>query len=207
MANRAYFYRSAGERVRAAQLAREAIKAFAGSDFPLIISGLIAIYDGDLPKAAAFLASAPGRLGVLRAKLEFHTRAGELAGGARTAWVRQQLMASHPVSYLVTLGLAAHVGEVDAAIDHLCTAIIERRPIAYDSADEGRGVARANIAAALFGVPIEALRRHPRFAEVCVRLGLYQFWQAHAIWPDCADDPELGYDFRAECAQVAARIA
>jgi TolB-like protein/DNA-binding winged helix-turn-helix (wHTH) protein len=206
-ATRAYFYRSAGDRAAAAQMARETEAAFAGSDYTLLIAGMIAIYDGNLERAAALAASAPGRLGALRNTLDFHLRAAELHGGARTAWVREQLMASYPVSYLVTLGLAAHVGEADAAIDHLCTAIIEDRPIAYDCNDEGRGVARANIAAALFGVPAEALRRHPRFAEVCVRLGLYAYWLAHDNWPDCADDLAPWYDFRAECARVAATLA
>ena len=205
-ATRAYFYRSAGERVIAAQMARETEAAFAESDHAMVIVGLIAIYDGDPGHAAALVASAPGRLGALRATLDFHTRALDLPGDRRTAWIRQQLMASHPVSYLVTLGLAAHAGEADAAIDHLCTAIVENRPIAYDSNDEGRGVARANIAAALFGVPAEALRRHPRFAEACVRLGLHEYWQAHDIWPDCADDLTPWYDFRVECARVAATI-
>ena len=203
-ATRAYFYRSAGDRAAAAQMVRDMETAFAESDYAMVIAGLIAIYDGDLAHAAALVAAAPGRLGALRATLDFHTRALELIGPDRTAWVRRQLQASHPVSYLVSLGLAAHVGEADAAIDHLCAAIIDNRPIAYDSNDEGRGVARANIAAALFGVPTEALRRHPRFAEACVRLGLHAYWQAQDIWPDCADDLAPWYDFRAECARVAA---
>lgn len=205
-ATRAYFHRSAGDRVAAAQMARETEEAFSGSDYTLLIAGMIAIYDGNLERAASLVAAAPGRLGALRATLDFHTCASEFHDGARTTWVREQLIASHPVSYLVTLGLAAHVGEADTAIAHLCTAIAENRPIAYDRNDEGRGVARANIAAALFGVPAEALRRHPRFAEVCVRLGLYAYWQAHDTWPDCADDLAPWYDFRAECARVAATL-
>lgn len=44
-----------------------------------------------------------------------------------------------------------------------------------------------------------------RFVRLCARRGLAQYWVASDRWPDCADDPALGYDFRAECRAAAAR--
>ncbi len=206
-ATRAHFYRSAGRRDAADRFAIELEAAFPQSDYAMVIAGMIAIYRGDYAHAEAIVArAAPGQCAILRSTLAFHQASRAHDGAARTAWLRGLLAASHPVSYIVQLGNAAHVGEADLAIDHLLQAVIEHRPIAYDADDEGRGVARANIPAALFGVPTEALRRHPRFAEACVRLGLYAYWQAHERWPDCVDDVAEFYDFKAECARVAAAL-
>lgn len=206
-ATRAHFYRSAGRRDAADRFAIELEAAFPQSDYAMVIAGMIAIYRGDYAHAEAMLTRfAPGQCAILRSTLAFHRASREHDGAARTAWLRGLLAASHPVSYIVQLGNAAHVGEADLAIDHLVQAIIEHRPIAYDANDEGRGVARANISAALFGVPTEALRRHPRFAEACVRLGLYAYWQSHDRWPDCVDDVAEFYDFKTECARVAAAL-
>jgi hypothetical protein len=44
------------------------------------------------------------------------------------------------------------------------------------------------------------LRKDPRFARLCARLGLVEFWMTTNKWPDCAD--EVPYDFRAECAEA-----
>jgi TolB-like protein/Flp pilus assembly protein TadD len=207
-ATRAHFYRSAGRRDDADRLAIELETAFPQSEYAMVIAGMIAIYAGDYARAQAIVARAPpGQCAILRSTLAFHQASGKHHGAARTAWLRDLLAASYPVSFIVQLGNAAHVGEADLAIDHLLQAIIENRPIAYDANDEGRGVARANIPAALFGVPTEALRRHPRFAEACVRLGLYAYWHAHDRWPDCADDVADFYDFKAECARVAAAMS
>lgn len=204
---RAWFYRSAASGPVAAQMAADALAAFPDSEYAQVITGLIGLYDNDLALANQILDAAPGRLGALRAARDFCTAAAALSGNARTAFVRQSLLETQPVTYIVSLGLAAHVGETSLAIDHLCSAIIAGHPIAYDRHDEGRGVARANIAAALFGLPTEALRRHPRFAEVCVRLGLHDYWRSQASWPDCADDVAPWYDFRAECERMASAIA
>ncbi len=44
------------------------------------------------------------------------------------------------------------------------------------------------------------LRNDPRFARLCARLGLVEFWMTTDQWPDCADD--VPYDFKRECASV-----
>lgn len=205
-ATRAYFYRSAGRNLAATRLAAEITAEFPGSDYALAVAGLVAVYNGDLANAHAIVdAAPPGHVGVLRMTLDFHETGKRLSGAERTAWIAD-LLAAHPVSYLVTLGLAAHVGESALALDHLLAAIRDGHPIAYNPDDEGRGVARANLPAALFGVPTEALRRDVRFAEVCVRLGLYRYWQDSGEWPDCAEDVAPWYDFRAECEKAAAAL-
>ena len=44
------------------------------------------------------------------------------------------------------------------------------------------------------------LRNDPRFAGLCARLGLVEFWLTTDKWPDCAS--EVPYDFKRACAAV-----
>jgi tetratricopeptide (TPR) repeat protein len=57
--------------------------------------------------------------------------------------------------------------------------------------------------AAIFVAANRALRQDPRFVRLCSRLGLVDYWVRTGRWPDCADDPSLPYDFRAECRAMA----
>lgn len=57
--------------------------------------------------------------------------------------------------------------------------------------------------AIIFVAANRAMIADPRFVRLCGRLGLAQYWTATGRWPDCADDPALGYDFRSECRTVA----
>jgi tetratricopeptide (TPR) repeat protein len=43
----------------------------------------------------------------------------------------------------------------------------------------------------------------PRFARLCAKLGLVDYWVATGRWPDCADRGVLAYDFKVECRQLA----
>ncbi|MGE0822730.1 MAG: hypothetical protein AB7G75_10415 [Candidatus Binatia bacterium] len=52
----------------------------------------------------------------------------------------------------------------------------------------------------LFQDGMPELRNDPRFARLCARLGLVEFWMATDKWPDCVD--EVSYDFKAEGAKV-----
>jgi TolB-like protein/class 3 adenylate cyclase/tetratricopeptide (TPR) repeat protein len=52
----------------------------------------------------------------------------------------------------------------------------------------------------LFQAGMPELRNDPRFARLCARLGLVEFWMATDKWPDCVD--EVPYDFRGECEKV-----
>ena len=55
--------------------------------------------------------------------------------------------------------------------------------------------------ALMFQADMPELRDDPRFAGLCARLGLVDFWIASGKWPDCASD--VPYDFQAAC--LAAR--
>jgi hypothetical protein len=52
----------------------------------------------------------------------------------------------------------------------------------------------------LFQAGMPELRNDPRFARLCAKLGLVEFWTTTDKWPDCAD--EVPYDFRAECRKA-----
>ena len=52
----------------------------------------------------------------------------------------------------------------------------------------------------LFQAGMPELRNDPRFARLCARLGLVEFWMTTGKWPDCAD--EVPYDFKVECAKA-----
>ena len=52
----------------------------------------------------------------------------------------------------------------------------------------------------LFHAGMPELRKDPRFARLCARLGLVELWTTTGKWPDCAD--EVPYDFVAECEKV-----
>ena len=54
--------------------------------------------------------------------------------------------------------------------------------------------------ALLFQAGMPEMRNDARFARLCARLGLVEFWMATDQWPDCAD--EVPYDFKAECAKA-----
>jgi adenylate cyclase len=52
----------------------------------------------------------------------------------------------------------------------------------------------------LFQAGMPELRNDPRFARLCARLGLVEFWIKTGKWPDCTN--EVPYDFKDECAKV-----
>lgn len=49
------------------------------------------------------------------------------------------------------------------------------------------------------------VREDPRFPGLCAELGLAQYWAATQRWPDCADELDAAYDFRARCTELAAQ--
>jgi len=52
----------------------------------------------------------------------------------------------------------------------------------------------------LFQAGMPELRNDPRFARLCARLGLVEFWITTGKWPDCAD--EVPYHFKLECTKA-----
>jgi adenylate cyclase len=55
--------------------------------------------------------------------------------------------------------------------------------------------------ALLFQASMPELRNDRRFAPLCARLGLVEFWLASGKWPDCAS--EVPYDFKAACEHAS----
>jgi TolB-like protein len=54
--------------------------------------------------------------------------------------------------------------------------------------------------ALLFWAVLPELRNDRRFARLCAKLGLVEFWIVTGKWPDCAN--EVPYDFKAECEKA-----
>jgi adenylate cyclase len=98
---------------------------------------------------------------------------------------------------------AAEADCADLAYDAIFKALDTGRPFA-GQAFGGRGMSRAFRLSALFSFASEALRRDGRFAELCARVGLADYWCASQNWPDCADNVAPFYDFRAACEKAQA---
>jgi hypothetical protein len=80
----------------------------------------------------------------------------------------------------------------------------------FDALDAGRGMfaaggARWFTSAVLFRTQNKTLRDDARFATLCARLGLVDYWRESGNWPDCAN--EVPYDFKAECENAAREVA
>lgn len=56
----------------------------------------------------------------------------------------------------------------------------------------------------MFFLPFFArLREDERFAALCAELGLAHYWSATQRWPDCAEDLDALYGFKARCTELA----
>jgi TolB-like protein/class 3 adenylate cyclase len=133
-------------------------------------------FETGLPFIQAKRDPTPQRIGAWRRELEAHV--------ARTGGV--------DVSRLV---YAAHLGLVDDAYRVAENARLG--PAGNGDDIMGPDGYRTHL---LFQAGMPELRNDPRFARLCARLGLVEFWLATNKWPDCAD--EVPYDFRSACAQV-----
>ena len=98
---------------------------------------------------------------------------------------------------------AAEADCADLAYDAMFKALDIGRPLA-GQAYGGRGMSRAFRLSTLFSFVGAALRRDQRFAILCARLGLADYWCQSQNWPDCVDDVKGLYDFRAACENAAA---
>ncbi len=115
------------------------------------------------------------------------------------AHAEARIAKAFPVLYLVHVGRLARLGARDRAFELLFGAIAEGRPLAFDPAPDGRGFSRSLASVGLFSPVCLHLRQDERFAELCVRLGLYRYWTESGVWPDCATEVTEIYDFRAAC--------
>ena len=106
--------------------------------------------------------------------------------------------------YLTDCLIASDCGQVDLAFEQLFSALDAKRPIGNRGVGSW-GQRRAMTSAVLFGFQGRALRSDARFAILCARLGLVDYWRESGHWPDCAS--AVPYDFRAECEKAAAELA
>lgn len=201
-------YRTNGMGAEALAQAERAIAQFPDAPYCRFIRGVIAVYDNDMETLAG-MAALPTADGSPNPLLPLQMLMGAVAsmeGPMRTMAVGQFLQRGAPASYLVDIGLAGAMGEVDVAIEHLLAALAEGRPIGFALENEGRSVIAAATCSALFMPNFEELRRDPRFAEICVRLGLHESWQETGQWPDCVAEVAPYYDFKAECERIAGTV-
>jgi TolB-like protein len=90
---------------------------------------------------------------------------------------------------------AAHLGLVDDA--YRATEVVRLGPTGSIEDIMGPDGYRTAI---LFQNDMPELRNDRRFARLCARLGLVEFWLATGRWPDCA--AETPYDFKLECEKA-----
>lgn len=133
-------------------------------------------FQDGLPFIRAKRDPSPEHLGAWRTELEAHVRK---TGGVDAS----------------RLVYAAHLGLVDEAMQR-------RMPHALGPAGNADDIMGPDgyRTALLFQAGMPELRNDPRFARLCARLGMVEFWLASGKWPDCAD--EVPYDFRRACEQV-----
>jgi len=101
---------------------------------------------------------------------------------------------------------AAEADCADLAFEMIFKALDTGRPLA-GQAYGGRGIGRAFRLSTLFSFVGAALRKDARFADLCARLGLADYWCTSQNWPDCVDEVKGLYDFRAACEKAAAHTS
>ncbi len=204
-ASLAIVYRSAGRNTEAITVAERALVAFPKNKFIKFIRGIIGIFDGDLDRAADMAATSlnNGNISQLQVLVMFTRTVGAMDPVTRGSVMAQFLRRNAPASFLVDIGLAATLGETDAAMVSLLETLRERQPLEFTAENDGRAPPAAHTTSGLFMPNSEVLRRDVRFAEVCVRLGLYDCWRDTGRWPDCVAELAPIYDLRAECEKLA----
>lgn len=116
--------------------------------------------------------------------------------------------AERRLASIVALDVAGYSARTEADEDGTVAdvarhAIAAKAVFASPQGDEALG-RDANPTRNLFVVPYPEFRSDPRFVQLCARLGLVEYWMTTQHWPDCADEVSPYYDFKAECARVAA---
>jgi len=113
------------------------------------------------------------------------------------------LLARDEALVLQICAFAAEADCADVAYEAIFDALDKGRPLA-GQAYGGRGMSRAFRLSTLFNFAGAALRRDPRFATFCARVGLVDYWCQSQNWPDCVDEVKGIYDFRAACDAASA---
>jgi TolB-like protein len=199
-------YRSLGKLDTAKAIAEQAASDFPDSAYLNFMLAVLAIYDGDYDRAAMIVTD---RLTgtdamALQGLVMFVRMVTAMPPEARADAISQFLRRGTPVNSIVDIGLAAALGETEQAMTRLLTVIRNGERLEFATENDGRGPTGPATTIGLFMPNCEVLRRDVRFAEVCVRLGLYDCWVETGLWPDCAAEVAPLYDLKAECARLAA---
>ena len=200
--------RYAERNAEAVILADEAITEFPGSEYAKWVRGAIAIFDGDLETAAAVAAtvSANAEVQSLLPPIMFMRAMAAMDPATRAEHVGAFLRRAAPKSFLLEIALASAVGEAGLAMDHLLETIDAGRPLSFTANNDGRDPTGATVTTGLFMPLAKPLRTDVRFAEVCVRLGLFDCWKSTGAWPDCVAELAPIYDLKAECEKIAVGV-
>ncbi len=198
-------YRYAGRGREAIAVCEQAIKDFPQAEYPKYARGVIAIFDADVERAAARddEVSATGAVSSLHALVDFMRAVAALEPAARAVTVDQMMRRKYPRSFLVDISLAGAVGEREKGIEYLLDTIAEGRPLEFIGENDGRDPTGGSVTLGLFMPNFGFLRQDPRFARVCVQLGLHEGWKELGRWPDCTVELAPAYDLSAECAKLA----
>jgi len=95
------------------------------------------------------------------------------------------------------IGFCGEAGWVDKVYS-----IIDRCDFSPLSAPDGRHLPGDAGLQLIFEWHAMPLRRDPRFAKLCARIGLAQYYLKNDVWPDCVSDVATVYDFKAACADA-----
>jgi adenylate cyclase len=134
----------------------------------------------------------------LAAFLDLYGDPGARSAERAVAALRQQSEQTGRITF-DRLVVAAELGGAEAVMEIALRAEFD---LEQNEADP-RGLV-ANDPALLFMSFAPGVRRDPRFIQLCARLGLVDYWLATDKWPDCVAETQPYYDFKAECARVAA---
>jgi adenylate cyclase len=126
---------------------------------------------------------------------------GDARGDAAAQWIEWTKTAQQEKLHRFALQIGpvlARLGQYDAAFAALDT-VFQPPWRAQIWGPAPFRVRPGAVTAALFSPASRDLRTDPRFAALCCRLGLVDYWRNRQLWPDCVVDVAAHYDFQAEC--------
>lgn len=109
--------------------------------------------------------------------------------------IRQQCVSKNCFDLMSASGLARYGSPKE------CHDLISQLPIGPAGGNAPDFLSNASFLVLLN--PSPQVRYDPRFANLCARLGLAKFWTENEIWPDCAENDDLEYDFGKEVRRAA----
>lgn len=200
----AYHLCTVGRTSEAAQKIDECWRQFPDSPWVWIRRWTIFFLTGRRDEAAAMCAEGaplpPGMTAKDTTLLRFAHMVFALAKPQREQALAA-LLARDDALPLQVCAFAAEADCADVAYDAIFKALDAGRPLA-GTAYGGRGMSRAFRLSTLFSFVGAALRRDPRFATFCARVGLADYWCESQNWPDCVEEVKGIYDFRAACEKA-----